>query len=330
MPLGVLFALVAYALYSCCDSIIKGFGGNVSVHEIAFFTAVFSLLPAALTKPKGEHFRHTFRLRHPWLVHLRGLSGLLGNICIIYAFVSIPLTEAYSLAFLAPIFIVVLSVFFLKEVVGWQRMLFLLASFVGVLLVVRPGFRELELGHLAAVAAALCGAVTTTVLRKVAPVEQRTALLAIALGYIVIVNGIWMIPTFEMPTIPELLLMALIGLVGGTGNILMIAATRRVPASEIAPAQYSQIFWAIVFGAVFFNEMPDAIGYVGLAIVVGAGILNVISAETRIRIFSRIAQPGAGPATVSAEVSPPLDGETPVPERDAPMGDTPADERTGG
>lgn len=326
MPLGVLLALAAYGLYSCCDAIIKGFGGNVTVHEIAFFTAVFSLLPAALTKPKGEHFRHTLRLRHPWLVHLRGLSVLVGNLGIIYAFVSIPLTDAYSLAFLAPIFVVVLSVFFLKEVVGWQRMLFLLASFVGVLLVVRPGFRELELGHLAAVMAAICGAVTTTVLRKVAPVEQRTSLIATALGYIIVVNGVWMIPTFEMPTLTEFALMALIGMLGGTGNILMITATRRAQATEIAPVQYSQIFWAIVFGAIFFNEVPDAIGYAGLAIVVGAGILNVISAETRIRIFSRIVLPGAGPATASAEVSPPLDGETPMPERD--VGDTPPDQKT--
>ena len=113
MPLGVLFALGAYALYSCCDAIIKGFGVNLPIYEIAFFSALFSLLPAIFTKPKGEHWRaHAARRKHPWLLHLRSATGLLGNLCVIYAFVHIPLADTYSIAFLAPIFIVILSIFF--------------------------------------------------------------------------------------------------------------------------------------------------------------------------------------------------------------------------
>jgi drug/metabolite transporter (DMT)-like permease len=317
MPLGVLFALSAYALYSCCDAIIKGFGSNLSVHEIAFFSALFSLVPAIFAKAPGEHWRHVLRLKYPRLVHLRGLSGLLGNLCIIYAFVTIPLAEAYSLAFLAPIFIVGLSVLALGERVSWQRVLFLSASFCGVLLVVRPGFRELQPGHLAAVAAAFCGAITTTVLRKVAPHESRVSLIGIALGYIIVVNGIWMIPDFRLMTWPELGLMIVIGGLGGTGNMIFIAATRRAPASEIAPVQYSQIAWAIILGAIFYREYPDALAVAGLAVVVGAGILNVISDETRIRIFSRLSLTGFGPATAVAkpQVAPGFeDGDVPLSE----------------
>jgi drug/metabolite transporter (DMT)-like permease len=314
MPLGVLLSLVAYGLYSCCDAIIKGFGaGDMTVHEIAFFASLFSLIPAIFTKPKGERWRSMFKLKHPWLVHIRGITGLLGNLCIIYAFVTIPLAEAYSLAFLAPIFVVLMSIVFLHERVSARRIVLLTASFVGVLLVVRPGFRELELGHLGALAAAFFGAVTTAVLRHVAPVEQRISLITIALGYIMVVNGVWMIPTFQMPTTEEFLLLLVIGAMGGTGNIVFIAATRRAQASQIAPAQYSQIFWAIALGAIFFNEMPDAIGYAGLAIVVATGILNVISEDTKIRIFSRPVQTGAGPATAAAEVSSPLTEESAAP-----------------
>src|SRR5690606_36478801 len=132
-----------------------------------FWTALFSFLPAIFTKPKGEHWRQTFQMRHPWLVNLRSISGVIGNLAIIYAFTRIPLAEAYSIAFLAPIFVVALSVMYLSETVSWQRWFFLAATFAGVLLVVRPGFRELELGHLMAVVAALMGGISTTVLRKV-------------------------------------------------------------------------------------------------------------------------------------------------------------------
>ena len=300
MPPGVLFAFSAYALYSCCDAIIKGLGQGLSVFELAFFTTLFSLIPVIFNTPVGESWLTFYKLKNPKLVHLRGLSGVIGNLCIIYAFVTIPLAEAYSIAFLAPIFIVLISVLILKETVTLPRWLILAASFIGVLIVVRPGFRELHAGHVAAVVAALCGAVTTTVLRRVARQETRTSLIAVASAYILVVNGIAMAITHQAhwPTWSELALLLVIGGLGGTGNMLFIAATRAVPASQIAPLQYSQIFWAILFGAVFYHEYPDAIGVGGLVVIVVAGILNVLSGDTRMRVFSRNSPAGAGPGTI--------------------------------
>jgi drug/metabolite transporter (DMT)-like permease len=300
MPPGVLFAFAAYALYSCCDAIIKGLGHGLSVYEMAFFTTLFSLVPVFLTTPKGENWLYFWKLKNPWLVHMRGVSGVLGNLCIIFAFVTIPLAEAYAIAFLAPIFIVLISVTILKEAVSWQRWLILAGSFVGALIVVRPGFRELHLGHLSALGAALFGAVTTTVLRRVAKEETRVSLIGMASLYILVVNGILMVVTGDVsiPTWTELAWLLLIGALGGTGNMLFIAATRAVQASQIAPLQYSQIFWAILFGAVFYYEYPDAIGIVGLCVIVIAGILNVLSGDAKLRIFSRNAPAGAGPSTL--------------------------------
>jgi drug/metabolite transporter (DMT)-like permease len=300
MPPGVLFAFSAYALYSCCDAIIKGLGQGLSVYEIAFFTTLFSLVPVFLTTPKNESWLQFWRLKNPWLVHMRGVSGVIGNASIIYAFVTIPLAEAYSIAFLAPIFIVLISVTILKETVNWQRWLILAASFAGVLIVVRPGFRELHPGHIAALIAALAGAVTTTVLRRVAKEETRVSLIGMASLYILVVNGTLMVVTGQVhwPTWTELAWLLVIGALGGTGNMLFIAATRAVQASQIAPLQYSQIFWAILFGAVFYYEYPDAIGVAGLVVIVVAGILNVLSGDAKLRIFSRNAPAGAGPSTL--------------------------------
>jgi drug/metabolite transporter (DMT)-like permease len=300
MPPGVLFAFSAYALYSCCDAIIKGLGHGLSVYEIAFFTTLFSLVPVFLTTPKNENWLYFWKLKNPWLVHMRGVSGVIGNACIIYAFVTIPLAEAYSIAFLAPIFIVLISVLVLKETVSIQRWLILGASFIGVLIVVRPGFRELHPGHVTAVIAAIAGAVTTTILRRVAKEESRVSLIGIASLYILVINGALMIITQQVHWLnwTELGWLLVIGALGGTGNILFIAATRAVQASQIAPLQYSQIFWAILFGAVFYYEYPDAIGVAGLAVIVVAGVLNVISGDAKLRIFSRNAPAGAGPSTL--------------------------------
>lgn len=305
MPPGVLFALFAYGLYSCCDAIIKGFGSSLSVHEIAFWTALFSFIPAIFMRPQGERWVDFWRMRHPWLVNLRSASGVIGNMCVIYAFTTISLAETYSINFLAPIFVVVLSVLFLRETVSPQRWFFLAMCFVGVLLVVQPGFRELQLGHLLSLCAAFFGSISTAILRRVAPHEKRVTLIALPLGYIVIINAILMIPVFRLPTPQEFALLLAIGGLGGVGNVLFIKATQTANASEIAPLQYSQIAWALIFGAVFFEEYPDLLAYCGLAVVVVFGIMNVLSSGARIRIFSRLSV--FGPASVAAEAAKPLD-----------------------
>jgi drug/metabolite transporter (DMT)-like permease len=184
--------------------------------------------------------------------------------------------------------------------VSVQRWLILAASFIGVLIVVRPGFRELHPGHITAVIAAIAGAVTTTVLRRVAKEETRVSLIGMASLYILVVNGTLMLVTGQMHWLnwTELLWLLVIGALGGTGNMLFIAATRAVQASQIAPLQYSQIFWAILFGAVFYREYPDAVGVGGLVVIVVAGVLNVLSGDAKLRIFSRNAPAGAGPSTL--------------------------------
>ena len=300
MPVGVILTFSAYALYSCCDAIIKGLGAGLSAYEIAFFTTLFSLLPAFFTTPRGENWLYFWKAANPGLLHLRAISGTIGNICIIYAFTTIELAEAYSIAFLAPIFIVVISVLILREHVSLQRWLLLAASFAGVLLVVRPGFRELGLGHMLAVGSAVFGAVTTVVLRRIAAQEKRVTLIGMASAYILVFNAVMMIATgsIRMLTWQELALMLTIGGLGGTGNLLFIAATRTTPASQIAPLQYSQMLWALLFGAIFYQEYLVPVAYIGVGVIVVAGILNVLSGDARLRIFSRNAPAGAGPSTL--------------------------------
>jgi uncharacterized membrane protein len=124
--------------------------------------------------------------------------------------------------------------------------------------------------------------------------------------YILVVNGALILLNggFHWPDLRQLALLLTIGGLGGTGNMLFIAATRSAPASLIAPIQYSQIFWAILFGAVFFFEYPDAIAYVGLAAIVVAGIFNVLDDKTRIRFFSRLSPGGAGPSLIRESTRP--------------------------
>jgi S-adenosylmethionine uptake transporter len=96
-----------------------------------------------------------------------------------------------------------------------------------------------------------------------------------------VVNGAIMSFDFRVPAPADFLLLAISGLCGGAGQLLLMAATRAAPANRIAPAQYSQIIWAIALGALFFSELPDATSFVGIALVTFAGLFTFVREERR-------------------------------------------------
>ena len=288
MPIGVLFAFLAYASFSVADALIKATGPAMSVFEIAFFTTSLSIIPVMLTK-RGERWRDLYKLRHPWLVHLRCATAITGTACVMFAFTHIPFADVYAIGFLTPIVVTLLGVLVLKEHVALHRWLLLIISFLGVVLVIRPGVRELQLGHLAIFCSVFLGGITTIILRHVAPKERRVSLVGLQVLYSGIVNGLLMIPFFVVPSLEQMAVFLGIGLLGGTGGLLLISAARRSPANLVAPVQYSQLIWAIVFGALFFGEYPDYVAVVGLIIVLAAGLANVMTEKLKIvwkpRIF---------------------------------------------
>lgn len=281
MPVGVFFAFAAYAAYAFCDAIIKAIGQDISPYQVIAFTTIFSAIPVLVTKPKDEPLRDVLKTAHPWKLSIRALLGVCSTILIIYAFTTIPLAQVYALVFMTPLAVTVLSVIVLKEQVSAKGWFFVALGFAGVLLVVRPGFRELELGHLTAMACVLFASSAAILLRQVSQTEKRTTIVGYAILFSLGINLILMIPFFVWPTPLQWLGLAAIGLIAGNGHILMIKAASNAPANLIAPAQYSQIFWAIILGAAFFDEFPDTLTYAGLGIVVLAGVANVTPVRAR-------------------------------------------------
>jgi S-adenosylmethionine uptake transporter len=281
MVKGILLGFLAMAIFSCGDAAIKAIGDRMTVFEISFFATVFACIALPFVRQPHERWRDMFRMHRPGLVMVRVVAGLLAGLFSIYAFTTLPFAEVYALVFLAPLFVTILSIPFLGETVGWRRALAILIGFGGVLLVVRPGFRELEPGHLAAVCASMCGAATVLSLRALGPTEQRITLLGVVFVAALGVNGVIMAFDFHVPAPRELLLTAFAGLCGGTAHILIMAAIREAPANRVAPAQYSQIVWAILLGAIFFDEFPDATAIAGIFLVTFAGMFTFIREEQR-------------------------------------------------
>ena len=280
---GTLLALVAYAVYSWGDAAIKALGAGLSVFEIGFYMTLVSAVCIALTTPKDEKLLHFWRMKRPWAVQARALSGTAASVLSVIAFTTIPLAEVYALIFLAPLFVTLMSMFLLKEQVGPWRWFAIIAGFAGVLLVVRPGFRELEVGHIAAVVVALLAAFSVILMRSLSARETRTTMLGFLMLYIIGFNGVAMLVTgARTPTLEEAAILLVAGIFAATGNILLLRATRFAPANQLASTHYSQIVWAVVLGALFFQEEPDLLAILGLAIIGSSGLLTV--ARERIRL----------------------------------------------
>jgi drug/metabolite transporter (DMT)-like permease len=279
----ILLALLGYAIWACGDALAKSLGGGLPVYEIVLFISLFAAIPILFNRPRDERWRGFWRARHPWLIQTRALAGTISGLCGIYAFTTIPLAEVYALIFLAPLFITVLAAVFLKEDIGPWRWFAVVAGFAGVLLVVRPGFRELHPGHLGALAVAILFAVGMIVLRSIASTEKYTTLFGISMAYNFVVYGAaTLVVGFVVPDWSQLLRLALIGFGSATGQIILLHVSRRAPANLIAPTHYSQIAWAVLLGAVFFQEYPDAIAMLGLVMLAGAGLLTVVRERLRL------------------------------------------------
>jgi S-adenosylmethionine uptake transporter len=276
---GIAAGFLAYGFFSTSDAASKALGARLSVFEILFFLTLASFSTYAFAKPADESWSDVFRFNRPRLVLLRNASGIVGSFFGVYSFTTLPLAEAYSLLFLMPAFVTILSIPMLGEQVGWRRWLAVLVGFAGVLLVVRPGFRELHLGHLTAIVAACCGALSLILLRMIGRTEKRISLLTALYVMALIADGALMVFDFKVPNWREVGIFTLGGFVGGIGQIAMLTATRLAPSNRIAPAQYSQIIWAIIFGAVFFGDFPDAVAFLGIALVIASGMFTFFREE---------------------------------------------------
>ena len=281
MVKGILLGFLAMAIFSCGDAAVKAIGDRMTVFEIGFFATLFACVALPFVRQPHERWRDMFRMHRPGLVMVRTVAGVLAGVFSTLAFTTLPLAEVYSLIFLSPLFVTILSIPFLGETIGWRRALAILIGFVGVLLVVRPGFRELAPGHLAAAGSALCGAATVLALRALGPTEKRITLMGVVFVAAIAFNGTMMLFDFQLPAPRDLSLAAFAGLCGGVAHMLLMAAVRMAPANRVAPAQYSQIVWAIILGLLFFDEFPDATGIAGIVLVTFAGLFTFAREEKR-------------------------------------------------
>ena len=194
------------------------------------------------------------------------------NILFFYSISAISLAKALTLAFIAPLIVTILSPFFLGEKVGIRRWLAVIFGFFGSLIVLRPGFVEINLASIAALGTGVLYGFYLIVTKKLHKSDHPllTLLLTGVVGAIIgslIVPSIWV-----HPSIQEWYMMFAIGFFASIGHLFLILSLKYADASKLAPFGYFEIITNIIIGYYYFNHFPDSWTFLGLSIIILSGI----------------------------------------------------------
>ena len=276
---GAALSLAAFGIYATHDVLVKFLGGSYSAFQLIFFSGLLGF-PLVTIMLMSDRTDGNLIPKHPWWTAIRTTTAVLNGLTGFYAFSVLPMAQCYAIFFAMPILITLLAIPILGEKVGLHRGVAIIVGLLGVMIVLRPGQEPLGLGHLAALAAAFLGAMTSVIVRKIGHAERSVVLML----YPMVANFVVMAVALPFVYIPVPIehfgmmgSMALLGLLAG---ILIIAAYRRAPAIIVAPMQYSQIIWALFYGYFIFNEAVDFWTAVGTGVIIAAGVYIVLREDT--------------------------------------------------
>lgn len=278
---AILLAIAGDGLLSLMDAIIKSMTARVPTFQIAFLRFLSGLFWASLVL---AFIRPGWPSRETIIYNAtRSVLLAIAATSFFYALSVLPLADAVALSFLSPIFIAVFGAIFLKELIDSRIALALLTGFAGMMLIAgaKLGSGTYKAGAIYGTAACIISAVahalTLVLLRARA---TRDALSIIVwfqnLGPAVILAPAAVLAWTELST-EDLSLFALIGLIGVAGHFLLALAFARAEAARLAPIHYTTLVWGVVFGYVFFADLPAP------ATLIGAGLIVLGTMITRRR-----------------------------------------------
>ena len=268
---AITFNLLAWVMLPIMDGFAKYLSSDLPVLQITWARYFFTV---AFTFPVMFFF---YRNQLKWsdkpkLQIIRGLILLIANICFFYSISVISLAKALTLAFVAPLIVTAFSPIFLGEKVGFRRWSAVVIGFIGSLVVIRPGFVEINLASLAALGTGIMYGFYLIITRKLSTSDNPllTLLLTGVVGAVIItcvLPFVWVKPTINQWT-----MMAAIGVFACIGHLFLILSLKYADASKLAPLSYFEIITNIIIGYYFFSDFPDYWTFLGLFIIVLSGI----------------------------------------------------------
>lgn len=269
---AALSMLVAVGLFAVMDAGLKLLSVRYPPFQVASLRGAASL-PFVLAWALAT-VGPAALLRVRWSLHLlRGVLGIGMMAAFVYALRTLPLSTAYSIFFVAPLLITAMSVPLLGERVGPRRWIAIAVGLIGVLVLLRPtGEGMLSLASLAVLGAALAYAISAITVRLLARTDSTQAMMVWLMAMLAIGAGALAWPDWVAIRGADLWLILGVGVAGGLGQYAITEAFRLGEASLIAPLEYTALVWGVLLDLSLWGVLPDAITWVGAAIIVASGL----------------------------------------------------------
>ncbi|SHH82693.1 DMT family transporter [Marivita hallyeonensis] len=265
---GILWMIVTGLCFVAVTALVKVLGGRVPAAESAFLRYVIGLV--FLIPVWRELMSVRLTQRQKGLFAVRGLMHALGVILWFYSMTRISIAEVTAMNYLNPVYVTILAVFVLGEKLALRRALAVVAALFGALIILRPGFRELDPGHIAMLATALFFAGSYLIAKIVSgelPASIVVALLSITvtIGLAPFAFAVWVTPSLS-----DLAIIALVACFATAGHYTMTLAFAAAPVTVTQPVTFLQLVWSVALGAIFFAEPIDPWVIFGGAVIMSA------------------------------------------------------------
>ncbi|HXG58240.1 MAG TPA: DMT family transporter [Thermoanaerobaculia bacterium] len=269
---GSLMMLVAVGSFSLMDAGLKTLSSTYGALQVAALRGLASLPLVLIWIRMTGGFGQVLRARLAVQI-VRGLIGIGMLTGFIYGVRWLPLSEAYTIFFVAPLLITIFAALILKERIEWQRWAAIATGLCGVLIVLRPaGAHVVTLAGLAVLAAALGYALAAILVRILGRTDTTQSMVFWMTAIVGGGSALLAIPRWRSVAPEHWIVIAGIAVTGTLGQWAITEAFRIGESSFIAPFEYSALAWGVGLDWLLWQKLPEARAFAGAAVIIASGI----------------------------------------------------------
>ncbi|NNE88203.1 MAG: DMT family transporter [Silicimonas sp.] len=265
---GIGWMILTGFLFVAVTAVVKHGAQELPAAQSAFMRYAIGLVfVLPMIKPMREAHLTTRQLK---LFGIRGLAHTFGVMLWFYAMTRITIAEVTAMNYMTPVYVTLGAALFLGERVAIRRLIAVFLAFVGALIVLRPGVREITEGHIAMIGTALVFSVsylTAKMMSDEVPASVVVGMLSVTvtIGLAPFAFAVWQTPTFA-----EIGWMAVIAVLATAGHFTMTLAFASAPVSVTQPVTFLQLIWSVAIGVLLFAEPIDAWVILGGLVIIGS------------------------------------------------------------
>ena len=272
LPMTVRVAMLvvsAAGSLSAMHAIVRFLSPSIHPFELAFFRSLFGFIVILPLLLRGGI--DSVRTHQPRLQMLRGVVSIAAMMSWFYGLSMVPLAEATALSFTNVIFGSLAAIIFLREKMTMARGIAVFIGFVGVLVILRPGFVQMDIGVVCVLFSALCWGCSVVIVKQLGRTDAAVSIVAWVGIQLSILSLPFALSVWVWPTMEEWLWLSLLGTLATIGHLCMVQGLKLTDAMTIFPLDFTRLIWASLFGLFIFSEWPDVWTFVGAGIIVISG-----------------------------------------------------------